>query len=146
MTGTLERIWVKRAHRGPMDPVDRVAVNPTDGIVGDANRGRRQVTIIEREEWDRLMQETGGQADPSARRANLMVSGLPLRDSLHRVLRFGAVRIRILGETKPCERMEEAVPGLKDAMFDNWAGGAFGEVIAGGTVSRGAPVEWETAP
>jgi MOSC domain-containing protein YiiM len=69
------------------------------GISGNADlRGRRQVTIIEREMWDELMRETGGAVDPSARRANLMVSGVSLVESRGRVFRIGRCRIRIAGE------------------------------------------------
>lgn len=142
MSGTIESIWVKRAHRGPMDRAERITLDPKEGVLGDANRGRRQVTIIEREVWDRLMQATGGAADPSARRANVMVSRLPLQESRNRVLRLGGARIRILGETRPCERMDEAVPGLRAAMEADWGGGAFGEVIEGGDIAIGDPAEW----
>ena len=77
--GRLEAIWLKRVKRGPMDPVPSAELRAGHGLVGNANvGGRRQVTIIEREVWQRLMRETGGALDPSARRANLMVSGVPL--------------------------------------------------------------------
>ena len=139
----LEAIWIKRVRRGPMDAVDEAELRADGGIVGNANRaGRRQVTIIEREIWDALMLELDAELDPSARRANLMISGLSLRDSHERVLTIGGCRIRIMGETKPCRRMEEQLPGLEEAMWPNWAGGAFGMVLDDGHIRVGDPVAW----
>ncbi|MBI4421779.1 MAG: MOSC domain-containing protein [Gemmatimonadetes bacterium] len=143
MTARLEAIWLKRAHRGPMDPVPSAKVVAGRGLVGNADQGRRrQVTVIEQEVWASLMQRTRGNLDPSARRANLMVSGLPLRDGRGKVLRVGACRIRILGESKPCDRMEDAWPGLEAAMYLDWRGGAFGEVLDDGEIAVGDSVSW----
>lgn len=142
--GLLEAIWVKRAHRGPMDARESATLIEGKGVEGSVGRSsRRQVTIIEREVWEALMQETGANAPPSTRRANLMVSGVRLIDSRKRILRIGDTRLEIAGETKPCERMEEAVPGLRAAMYADWRGGAFAKVISGGPIRVGDRVEWE---
>ena len=71
------------------------------------------------------------------------VSACALEDSRGRVLVFGECRIAFRGETKPCEQMEEALPGLRGVMFGNWGGGAIGEVVGGGTVRVGDVVRWD---
>jgi MOSC domain-containing protein YiiM len=147
MPGKLEAIWIKRAHRGPMDPATSATLIEGKGVEGNVDRSsRRQVTIIEREVWDALMQETNASAPPSTRRANLMISGVSLADTRKRVLRVGDTRLEIAGETKPCERMAEAVSGLRAAMYPNWRGGAFAKVLSGGDIRVGDRVEFEETP
>jgi hypothetical protein len=143
IAGTLERIWIKRASGGPMDPVSAALLEVNGGLRGNANRrGKRQVTIISSERWAELMETLGADLPPSVRRANLMVSGLDLENSRGRVLRVGTTRLLINGETRPCEQMEAAHPGLQEVMRARWGGGAFAEVIDAGEIRVGDEVAW----
>ena len=142
--GRVEQLWVKRAHKGPMDAQTAIELVPARGVAGSADRGgRRQVTLLEREVWEAMMRELGSDAGPETRRANVLVSGIDLRKSRGRVLRIGQARVRIAGEVKPCERMEESVPGLRALMFPDWRGGAFAEILEGGSVAVGDTVAWD---
>ena len=142
--GVLRAIWIKRARRGLMDPTAEATLVAGRGLAGNANQGgRRQVTILEAERWDAFMRALGGRLPTAARRANLVVEGVPLARSRGRVLRVGGCRLRILGETKPCERMDEALPGLRALMYPDWGGGAFAEALDDGAIAVGDAVGWE---
>lgn len=139
-------IWVKRAHRGPMDATTSGLLVTGRGLRGDATQGgRRQVTIMALDRWSALTAHLPGPPDPAIRRANLLVDGVDLTNSRGRVLRIGDARVRIYGETRPCRQMDEACPGLQAALDPAWGGGAFGEVVTGGEIHLGAPVAWEPA-
>lgn len=147
VSGRLDAIFIKRAHRGPMDPVVSAQLDPEHGIVGGIDRSRRrQVTLLEYEAWTRLMSELGGSTPPAARRANLLVRGVSLAHTRGRILRIGDVRLAIGGETTPCERMDEALSGLQDAMRRDWSGGVFAQILDAGTIRVGDPIEWEPKP
>ena len=144
MTGRLERIWLKRARRGVMDPVDSAQLVEGRGVLDSANFGSyRQVTIIALERWLEMMAELGADVDPAARRAELLVSGIDLETSRGRLLDVGVCVLRIGGETRPCERMDEAHRGLRRVMEDRWGGGAWAEVLRGGTVRVNDRVSWQ---
>ena len=146
--GRLEAIWRKRARRGPMDRVGRALLVAGEGLEGNADRGgKRQVTVLAREAWEAALAAAGAPPlDPSARRANLLVSGLALAGSRGRVLRVGPARIQVVGETRPCERMDEAFPGLRAALGPDGRGGVHGVVLEGGEVREGDAVSLEEAP
>lgn len=144
MSGRLEGIWSKRAHRGVMDPLESAELVVGRGVAGSVGRSsRRQVTVIEREVWTRVQQELRTSIPPAARRANLMISGIALVETRGQLLRIGETVIKIGGHTTPCERMDEAHPGLQEALRAHWGGGAFAQVIVGGTIRIGDAVRWE---
>ena len=138
----LEQIWIKRMHRGPMDAAERARMVAGKGIVGNANQGgKRQVTIVSNKHWIEVTAPLGDVPDPRLRRANLLVSDVDFVGSHGKILKIGPVRIRIYGETRPCEQMEMAAPGLQAAMKVPFGGGAFGEVLDDGEIAVGDAVE-----
>jgi MOSC domain-containing protein YiiM len=140
--GRLEAIWLKRVRRGPMDPVDEAQLVEERGLAGNANQGgRRQVTIIEAEAWEHMLAELGASLPPSTRRANLMLRGITLARTRGSLLRIGDCVLEIAGETRPCNLMEESLPGLRHAMSPHWRGGVFARVLRGGNIHVGGPVE-----
>ena len=143
--GTLERIWIKRARGGPMDPVETAELVAGSGIAGNANQGgRRQVTLLSRERWAEVEADLGAAIDPATRRANFLVSGLDLEETTGREIRIGGCRLRILGETRPCDLMDRFHPGLQEALQAHWGGGAYAEVVEGGTISIQDTAGWST--
>lgn len=140
-SGRLEAIWLKRVRGGPMDPVEAAELVAGRGLVGNANQGgRRQVTVLQAGVWREVVAGLGSSLAPSRRRANLLVSGVDLRETRGGVLEIGEARLEIMGELKPCEQMEEALPGLRAALYPDWRGGAFATVLAGGVIRAGDPV------
>ena len=128
-----------------MDRVERAELVAGRGVRGSANQGgRRQVSIISQEAWDAAIEQLGVAVDPSARRANVMVSGVDLEETRGKLLRLGPTLIRILGEVRPCERMDEAEEGLRNALKPHWRGGVFGEILEGGTIAVGDPAAIES--
>jgi MOSC domain-containing protein YiiM len=144
VSGRLEQIWLKRMKRGPLDPVATATLVEDKGVRDSANFGsHRQVTIISLERWLDIAAELEADVDPSARRADMLVSGVDLEQSRGRLLNIGSCVLRIGGEVLPCERMEEAHRGLRAAMEPRWRGGVWAEVIRGGEVRVNDAVSWQ---
>lgn len=128
-----------------MDAVAEVLAIEGRGLEGNANQGgKRQITIIDEARWREALDAVGPgvDVDPSRRRANVMLRGLDLERTNRRLLRLGDAIIRIYGETRPCEQMDAAHPGLRNAMKPRWRGGAFGEIVSGGVIRVGDAAEW----
>jgi MOSC domain-containing protein YiiM len=144
--GRLEAIWTKRAHGGPMDSQESARAVEDFGLEGCAGGGPRwrQVTVIEKEVFDQLMVELPG-LDPGMRRANLMVSGIRLRECRDKILEVGGMRLHMRAETLPCDLMEEQCPGLQAALVPDWKAGAFGKVLNDAEIAVGDEVRWVEA-
>lgn len=95
-TGRIEAIWIKRARRGPMDTVREAVLTEGNGIEGNADRSRfRQVTLLAREAWEQCMHELNAKLDPSARRANLLLSGVASAEMKGRKLKIGNAELPV---------------------------------------------------
>ncbi len=141
--GKLLAIWLKRVRLGPMDAQQKAKLITNEGLVGNANQGgKRQVTIIEQAVFEQLQKDLSDEITPEMRRANLMISGVALANSRGKILQIGDCQIEIWGETRPCRRMDETYPGLRNALDPNWRGGVFGVVLNDGEIAVGDSVHW----
>jgi MOSC domain-containing protein YiiM len=144
--GEVVAIWLKRFKGGPMDPVAEAQAIEGRGLKDNANQGgKRQITIIDEERWAEATSEVGVDVDPRARRANVMLRGIDLEQTNGRLLRIGECVVRIYGETRPCEQMEAAQSGLRNALKPRWRAGAYGEIVGGGAIRVGDDAEWVTS-
>ena len=126
-----------------MDSVNSAQLIAGKGIATNANiGGKRQVTILSAERWSTVMRDLEIDFDPSERRANLLISEIELANTRGKILQIGACRIRIHGELRPCERMDEVFAGLKDRLKRDWAGGVYGEVLDDGVIQVGDATRW----
>jgi len=137
--------------RGPIEVLESVHVSVEAGLSGDfrgavkpGRSAKRQVSLIERADWDAAMAELGVDHHWSVRRANLLVEGLDLPQRPGALVRIGeSVVLEIMIECDPCSRMEEIEPGLKAALTPDWRGGALARVIEGGDIRLGDSIRVE---
>lgn len=136
-----------------METLESGRIGTLFGLEGD-HRGRvrpgkiakRQVTILAREDWDTACAELGMQVLWTARRANLFIEGLKLPRRAGDIVAIGDVRLEIMLETDPCQRMDEAAPGLQDALRPDWRGGVCCRVLEGGAITLGDTIRIEEKP
>ena len=140
--GEVVALWIKRAKRRPMNPVEEAEFVAGRGIRGNADQGGwRHVTVVDEAEWRAAIDELGVDVDPAARRANVLVRGINLYKSRGKFLKLGDVTIKLLGETRPCHQMDEAQHGLRAALGPEWRAGAYGRIVSGGNVRVGDRAE-----
>ncbi len=143
MTGRLVEIAIKEKSRAPMHLLSEVEVSRESGLKGDRrghSRGR-QVTVLAKEAWEQACSDLGLPLQWTARRANLLVEGLDLAETTGQRLQIGDLVLEITGETRPCERMEEAKTGLRETLSPDWRGGVTCTVISGAVIQAGDPAE-----
>ena len=140
---TIEQLWVRPTTDVGTRAVDQAMVRAGAGVDGDhfSGDGSRQITLIDRDSWDAACQALGADVDPALRRANVLVEGVVLGDSIGRTLQLGRVRVRVIGETTPCSLMDEMHPGLLSALVPACRGGVYGEILDDGSIRIGDDVK-----
>ena len=140
------------APRAAMEVLDRATITPERGVEGDckgrfkpSGRNRRQVTLIERGDWEAATAALGVDLPWSDRRANILVDGIDLPQLPGTVLRIGDVRLVVMVECDPCHRMDALAPGLQQALRDDWRGGVCTRVLTGGEIAVGDAIIVENA-
>jgi len=136
-------IAIREKKRSAMQQLRSAEVSLETGIANDfrGKPGKRQVTVLSQEAWQTACAEAGVELPWTERRANLLIAGLDLEGRAGSVLIIGAVKLMITRETDPCQRMEEAQPGLYKAMATAWRGGVCCQVLEAGQINVGDEVE-----
>lgn len=130
-----------------MESLEEIAISVDSGLEGDyrGRHERRKVTVLTRAGWEDACAVVGRAVPWLARRANLLLDGLESLDLLSGRIHIGTVVLEILGETRPCERMDEACPGLMEALVPGLRAGSYCRVLSGGVVRIGDTVRVEPA-
>lgn len=139
MSGRLLAIFLRPGARLPVRSVAHATAVAGRGLAGDhAGGGRRQVTLLAKEAWDRACAELGHSVDPAVRRANLLVEGVDLGACIGGSLRLADVVIDVLGETRPCELLDDGGGhGLCNSLRSERRGGVHGSIRVGGELRVG---------
>lgn len=138
MTITLEAIAYKTAKRGIMKPAFCANVTLERGVENDifGRLGKRQVTVMSKQQWQTVCQQINADLDWLTRRANLLISGYEFSAAdVGKIISIGAeLKLQITGETDPCKKMEMAHTGLEQALTPDWRGGVTCRVIQAGLI------------
>lgn len=132
----------KDKKRAPMVLLQHADVSFACGIADDfrGRPGNRQVTVLVRSDWELACEGLDQALQWTARRANLYINGLALKQSQGQIIQIGTVQLLITRETDPCKRMAEISPKLEQALALDWRGGVCCRVIAEGQINVGDEV------
>ena len=145
MNGRLVSIARKARKRASMEELAASRVSAAAGIEGDyrGRPGRRQITILFAEDWAKAVAGLDPAAPWTIRRANLLVEGFANRRQPGGILCVGSALFLVTGETEPCVRMDQQLPGLLDALKLDWRGGLTAQAMTDSEIAVGDAVRWE---
>jgi MOSC domain-containing protein YiiM len=136
------QIYLRPSARTPVRAVSVATAVAGKGLEGDhAGVGSRQVTLLEREAWEAACRDLGQALDAGARRANIVVEGISLAAAIKQRLQIGDCIIQVIGEVRPCKLMDDAAPGLQNALSPDRRGGVYGKIVQGGVIRLGDEVK-----
>lgn len=145
--GTLIAIATRPARHATMETFPQIAITQEQGLVGDhkGRPGLRQVSILFMEDWQAAIDELDPRAAWTIRRANLLLGGLVNPQNAGARLRVGEALLETTAQTYPCQRMEDALPGLRKTLAIDWRGGCLCRVLEGGVARVGDIAAFEGA-
>jgi MOSC domain-containing protein YiiM len=150
--GTVASIHLHPKESGqPLSGVESVEAVADQGLVGDLRKfgrfgsdgkpGKRQVTLIAREEIAGHAAALGLMAiAPGRVRSNIETTGLDLMSLVGRQVRVGTAILLFVEGRTPCEQMDEICQGLRERMKDDRQG-VLAKVVQSGTIRVGDCIE-----
>jgi MOSC domain-containing protein YiiM len=142
MNGELRGIARRSRPRDPMETVNEGVVTIEAGLEGDCHGSvpDRQVTVVSADSWRDACRDLGMEVPWTRRRANLLLSGIDLRDTEGALLQIGDVRLEVAEENPPCRVMDIQQEGLRNALKPDWRAGVGCRVLSGGRIKVGDAV------
>lgn len=134
-------IALRPAAKAAMQETVHARAETDGGLEGDySGSADRGITLLDREKWDQVTRELGADIPWHSRRANVLVEGMELAETIGKTVRLGDVQVAVKAETKPCGLMDEIHPGLRAVLEPGCRGGVYGRITVGGTIKVGDPV------
>ncbi len=137
--GKVIEIATREKKRSPMVVYASAKVSFDNGVGDDSRgliKGDRQVTVMTKESWEEVCWELGRKLHWTTRRANILIEGINLENTIGKGLKIGKFYLEITGELNPCHRMDEQIEGLTKALIPNWRGGVTCKILSEGIVSE----------
>jgi MOSC domain-containing protein YiiM len=150
MQGVVERIYVAAGSGDPMQELDGVEVLLGSGLRGDRYLSRTgywsgvdecQVTFIEGEILDRIVEETGLKVWAGEHRRNIVTRGIRLAQLLGKRFAIGSALFEYDRPRPPCSHIQSrSAPGQAKALFGQ-RGGIGARVMKSGLIRGSNPVQ-----
>jgi MOSC domain-containing protein YiiM len=150
----IESIHIADGAKAPMRSVDQVEAIAGVGLEGDRYANRQgtffkpepdfELTLIEAEALEGMVREYRLQLEPGNARRNLVTRGVALNHLVGREFKIGSAVIRGIRLCEPCSHLQ-ALTGLDVIKGLRHRGGLRAQIVVGGTIRVGDPVEAELA-
>jgi MOSC domain-containing protein YiiM len=100
----------------------------------------QEVTLVESEALEALHRDHGVEITGADTRRNLLTKGVALNHLVGRTFRAGGATLRGLGLCEPCGHLEKmSKRGVRKGLVHR--GGLRAEILSGGTIRAGDPIE-----
>lgn len=137
---TVAAIAFKAKKNAPMQLLNTSQVTCAKGVVGDVygRPGKRQVTLLSKQQWQTVCEQMQLPLVWTVRRANILIDEIIFSaEDVGKQVQIGQLILEITGETDPCNKMELAYSGLRQALEPDWRGGVTCRVIQDGEIHIG---------
>jgi MOSC domain-containing protein YiiM len=136
--GSVEKIHIAAVESELPTPVDSVEVTE-GGVVGDRYDKARDLTLIEAEALEGLLDDTGVELSPAEVRRQVLTRGIRLNDLVGE--RFTVGEVECVGQElcEPCNHLEGLTyPGVLRGLVHR--GGLRADIVSGGRIAVGDSV------
>ena len=139
MAGVVERIHVSPEKHELPKAVETVEVT-AEGVRGDRYFGARNLTLIDAEALEGLLEDTGIELSAAESRRQVLTRGVRLNDLVGR--RFSVGEVECVGEEwcEPCSHLQAMTqPGVLRGLVHR--AGLRADIVSGGRIAVGDMVE-----